>query len=231
VQSPFPSGAFDRFDDAPDGLFYEQPRLVTHIDDYAIAAVGEAYRTFLPPGGVFLDLMSSWVSHFPSDLPVSRLVGLGLNEVELSRNPRLDAYVVHDLNLDPALPFESDGFDGVVICVSVQYLTRPVEVFAEIGRVLKPGAPLVVTYSNRCFQTKAVSVWLAFGDEDRGRLVALYAKETGAFDDAKLYDLSPARTFTGVPKDARLRERIRSGAIETDPLYAVVAKKRSVAAQ
>jgi SAM-dependent methyltransferase len=204
---------------------------VTHIDDYAIAAVGEAYRTFLPPGGVFLDLMSSWVSHFPGDLPVSRLVGLGMNDVELSRNPRLDAYVVHDLNVNPSLPFDDDQFDGVVICVSVQYLTRPVEVFAEVARVLRPAAPLVVTYSNRCFQTKAVSVWLAFGDEDRGRLVALYAKETQAFDDARLYDLSPGRTFTGVPDDGRLREHIRSGAIQTDPLYAVVAKKRRVASQ
>lgn len=231
MQSPFPPGAFDRLDDSPDALFYEQPRLVTHIDDYAIAAVGEAYRTFLPPGGVYLDLMSSWVSHFPTDLPVSRLVGLGLNEVELSRNPRLDEYVVHDLNLDPSLPLDSNLFDGVVICVSVQYLTRPVEVFAEVARVLKPGAPLVVTYSNRCFQTKAVSVWLAFGDEDHGRLVALYAKETGAFDDAKLYDLSPARTFLGVPNDAHLRERIRSGGVETDPLYAVVTRKRSASAK
>jgi hypothetical protein len=226
MTSPFPPGAFDREDDSPDAEFYDVPRLVTHIDEYAIAAVGEAYRTFLPPGGVFLDLMSSWVSHFPTDLPVSRLVGLGMNEVELSRNPRLDAHIVQDLNLDPRLPFETGFFDGVVICVSVQYLTRPVEVFAEIARVLKSGSPLVVTYSNRCFPTKAVSVWLAFGDEDHGRLVALYAKEAAGFDDAKLYDLSPSRTFAGVPNDARLREGIRSGAIQTDPLYAVVAKKR-----
>ena len=231
MESPFPPGAFDRFDETPDALFYEAPRLVTHIDDYAVAAVGEAYRRFLPPDGVYLDLMSSWVSHFPTDLPVSRLVGLGMNEAELNRNPRLDSFAVHDLNADPTLPFESDQFDGVVICVSVQYLTRPVEVFAEVARVLKPGAPLVVTYSNRCFQTKAVGVWLAFGDEDRGRLVALYAKKAGAFDHARLYDLSPARTFLGVPDDARLRERLRSGAVESDPLYAVVAKKRSVAAK
>ena len=35
----FPPGFFAREDESPDGEFYGPPRLVTHIDDGAIAAV------------------------------------------------------------------------------------------------------------------------------------------------------------------------------------------------
>jgi SAM-dependent methyltransferase len=227
VTSNFPSGSFARQDESPDSYFYEQPRLVNHIDDYAIRAVGEAYRRFLAPGGgEYLDLMSSWVSHLPEDFPVGRLVGHGMNEAELRRNPRLDEHFVKDLNEDPRLPFEDARFDGVMICVSVQYLTRPVEVFAEIGRVLKPGAPLIVVYSNRCFPTKAVRIWQALGDEDHGRLVAAYMASAGAFEPAEVHDFSPRVTLIGVPEDESLRHRVRTGQVYTDPLFAVVGRRR-----
>lgn len=226
MTSSFPPGSFDREDESPDARFYEQPRLVNHIDDYAIAAVGEAYRRFLPPNGVYLDLMSSWVSHFPDDFPRQRIVGHGMNEIELQNNPALSEYWVQDLNQEPQLPHENDSFDGVTICVSVQYLTRPVEVFQEVGRVLKPGCPLVVTFSNRCFPMKAVQIWRALDDEGHARLVAAYAKEAGHFETAEYFDYSPRATFYGLPDDARLREQVASGAMYTDPLYVVVARKR-----
>lgn len=228
MTSHFPDGAFDRADETPDARFYAEARLVTHIDDYAIAAVGEAYRSFLEPGGgEYLDLMSSWVSHFPADFPISRLVGHGMNEEELRRNPRLDEYFVQDLNVNPTLAFDDNRFDGVVICVSVQYLTRPVEVFAEIARVLKPGAPLIVTFSNRCFPTKAVRLWQALSDPDHGRLVALYAERADGFEPADIYDLSPQRTLLGVGPDESLQEKIRSGEVYSDPLFATVARKKA----
>ena len=226
----FPDGAFQRVDDAPDSQFYATARLVTHIDDYAIAAVGAAYRKFLAPGGEYLDLMSSWVSHFSDDFEIGRLVGHGMNEEELRRNPRLAEFFVQDLNTDPKLPLDDNRFDGVLICVSVQYLTRPVEVFAEIARVLKPGAPLIVTFSNRCFPTKAVRIWQSLDDHDHGRLVALYCEQAGGFETPELYDLSPRRTLAGVGPDEELRRRITSGEIQTDPLYATVARKRADAA-
>jgi hypothetical protein len=222
----FPPEAFEREDESPDFDFYAEPRLVNHIDDYAIAAVGEAYRRFLPSGGDYLDLMSSWVSHFPADFPRNRIVGHGMNEAELQANPALASYVLQDLNQDPVLPFEDDAFDGVVICVSVQYLTRPVEVFREIGRVLKPGCPLVVAFSNRCFPMKAVRIWTSLGDEGHAQLVAAYAQAAGNFDAAEAFDLSPRHTLIGVPE--ALRERVSAGVIRTDPLYAVVARSRQV---
>jgi hypothetical protein len=209
MQDRFPPGSFERQDESPDGEFYGEPRLVQHIDENAIAAVGEAYRRLLPPNGEYMDLMSSWVSHLPDDLPAGRLVGLGMNEVELRQNPRLDEYVVHDINLDPRLPFEDNRFDAVLLAVSVQYLTRPIDVFSEIGRVLKPGAPLVVSYSNRCFPTKAVRIWQALDDREKGVLVAAYIRGAEAFDQPDLYDLTPKTAYY------------------TDPLYIMTARKRS----
>jgi SAM-dependent methyltransferase len=226
VPSRFPAVAFQREDESPDALFYTEPRLVTHIDDYAIAAVGEAYQRFLPPNGEYLDLMSSWVSHFPADMPVRRLVGLGMNEFELRQNPRLDEYVVQDLNHDSMLPFADSRFDGVVICVSVQYLIHPVEVFAEVGRVLKPQAPLIVAFSNRCFPMKAVRLWREANDWQHCRIVSFYMEDSGAFEEAEVHDFSPAVTLHGVPSDPELRQRISSGVVWTDPLYVVVGRRK-----
>jgi SAM-dependent methyltransferase len=174
--------------------------LVEHIDDAAIADVERIYRERLPAGGRVLDCMSSWVSHLPPDVAYERVVGLGMNAAELSRNSRLAAYVVHDLNRDPHLPFEDDSFDAAVICVSVQYLTRPVEVLRDLARVVRAGGPVVITFSNRCFPTKAVAVWRSLSDRDHLRLVESYLVDAGWVEIESL--ASPPR--------------------RGDPLYAVI---------
>lgn len=205
-----PPRAFQRYDEEPDERFYEVPRLVTHIDDEAITAVTGLYRELFKPGGSILDLMSSWVSHLPPEVAYSRVVGMGMNVEELSKNSRLDEYLVQDLNEYPQLPFADETFDGAGICVSIQYLTRPVVVLREAGRVLKPGAPLVITFSNRCFPTKAVAVWQALDDAGHGRLVRQYLEATGSFSEIQVLDRSP---------------RKRRG----DPLYAVTGRARASA--
>ena len=182
---------FAREDEQPDPDFYRDARMVTHIDDAAIAAASRLYGEMLPEGGVILDMMSSWVSHLPRDRNYGEIVGLGMNAGELSKNDRLTRWVVHDLNQDPRLPFDEGAFDGAIVTVSVQYLTSPVEVFADVGRVLKPGAPFILTYSNRCFPTKAVAIWRALGDREHADLIALYFRLSGAFAPAQSIDLSP----------------------------------------
>ena len=142
-----PKEGFRRTDETPDEEFYRTPRLVTHIDEGAIAAVTQLYREEFPAWGEILDLMSSWVSHLPAEIEYRRVIGLGMNEVELRRNERLDSYIVQNLNTNPELPFGEAEFDGCGICVSIDYLTRPVEVLREVGRVLKVEAPLIVTFS------------------------------------------------------------------------------------
>ena len=203
--SRIPEDAFTRTDEAPDEEFYRTPRIVTHIDDGAIAAVTQLYRELVPVGGEILDLMSSWVSHLPPEVAYRRVIGLGMNEVELRRNERLASYIVQNLNINPELPFGEAEFDGVGICVSIDYLTRPVEVLREIGRVLKIGGPLIVAFSNRCFPTKAVEIWHQLDDRGHMRLVEEYLRDAGNFANIRSLDRSPRRVFG-------------------DPLYAVVAE-------
>ena len=185
------NNAFRRMDESADEKFYDFPRFVTHIDDGAIAFVTALYREYFPNGGAILDLMSSWVSHLPADVEYRRVAATGMNEAELAANPRLSEYVVRNLNADQTLPFGDAEFDGAAICVSVQYLTEPAEVFREIGRVLKPGAPLVVTFSNRCFPTKAVYAWQLTDDEGHLELVEQYFKANGAFENVKFVRHTP----------------------------------------
>ena len=186
-----PPAAFDKADPSPDAEFYDFPRFVTHIDDAAIEAVTQVYRSRFPSGGTVLDLMSSWVSHLPEDAAYASVVGHGMNAEELAANPRLSRWIVQDLNADPTLPFDDAVFDGVGLCVSVQYLQRPVEVFREVRRVSRTGAPFAVSFSNRCFPTKAVAIWQAFSGPDQQRLVAAYMREAGFTDIANQASTPP----------------------------------------
>ncbi|MDQ2804620.1 MAG: class I SAM-dependent methyltransferase [Pseudomonadota bacterium] len=188
-----PQAAFAKADPSPDAVFYTEPRFVPHIDDAAIAAVTQVYREVLPAGGAMLDLMSSWVSHLPEDVRYASVVGHGMNAEELAANPRLSRWFVQDLNADPALSLDDGSFDGACLCVSVQYLQRPVEVFRSVARVLRPGAPLVVSFSNRCFPTKAVAIWQALSGPDQQRLVAAYMQAAG-FADVAERAWTPARS-------------------------------------
>lgn len=190
-------------DERPDTEFYNVPRLVKHIDDRAIAEVTRLYREHLPPGGELLDLMTSWVSHLPGELSYARVSGLGMNEEELRSNPRLDDYVIHDLNENPALPYPGSAFDAATICVSVDYLTRPVEVLRDLGRVVRAGGPIIITFSNRCFPTKVVSEWLRLDDRGRMKLVESYLRDAGGWERVSGMDRSPGHPFA-------------------DPLYAVM---------
>jgi SAM-dependent methyltransferase len=196
---------FRRLDESADALFYDTPRFVTHIDDAAIAAVTQLYREYVPADGELLDLMSSWISHLPAEVAYRRVIGLGMNREELAANPRLHSWVVQDLNRNPRLPFDDAQFDAAGICVSVDYLTRPVEVLRECGRVLRPGAPLVITFSNRCFPTKVIAAWRMLDDRGHQELVARYFTESGNWTEIQTLDRSPAS--------------------HSDPLYAVIARR------
>ena len=196
--------AFHKADPTSDAIFYAPPRMVAHIDERAIGAVTALYAEHLADGMRVLDLMSSRYSHLPPlDLDVT---GHGMNEAELAANPVLARHVVRNLNEEPALPFEGAAFDAVLCCVSVQYLQRPVAVFGEVARVLRPGAPFVVTFSNRCFPTKAVALWHALDGAERAAYVAAAMDEAG---------------FASTDRREALPED-RAG----DPLWAVIGRSR-----
>jgi SAM-dependent methyltransferase len=185
-----PPPAYDRDDDTPDPRFYESPRKVVHIDDGAITALGRLYAEVLPAGGRLLDLMSSWRTHLPAGFHAREVVGLGLNAEEMRDNPQLARHVVHDLNDEPRLPFPDASFEGAMCAVSIQYVLHPVLVFREVQRVLGPGAPFVVAFSNRCFPTKATRVWLHGTDADHIALVRRYFDAAGGWADIRDGDRS-----------------------------------------
>ena len=187
-----PPATFARHDESPDDVFYSFPRKVVHIDDDAIAALGRLYAEVLPRGGRLLDVMSSWRSHLPDEVPFAEVVGLGMNAEEMAEDPQLTRFVVHDLNREPRLPFAPESFDGTVCAVSIQYVIHPVPVFQEVRRVLRPGAPFVLSFSNRCFPTKAVAVWLGSSDEDHMELVCAYFRAAGGFAAVTAEDRSPS---------------------------------------
>jgi SAM-dependent methyltransferase len=207
MSDPFPPGFFDRSDNSGDDRFYAIDRLLTHLDDGAISAVSELYDELELTGDV-LDLCSSWISHFSS--PPDRLVALGMNAVELASNSAATSWLVHDLNVDPTLPFGDASFDAVTCCVSVDYLVRPLEVFTEVARVLRPGGSFVCTFSNRCFPTKAIRGWLSTDDEGHCAIVSTYFELTTGFDGPVV--------------------QLRNPGVHGDPLYAVWARSIAAAA-
>lgn len=190
-RTQFPPRFFEREDESADAEFYRQPRFVTHIDDETIAALTTFYAEFLPPNCRVLDLMSSWISHLPEQR-YAGVSGLGMNEEELAANRRLDDHRVHDLNAQPSLPYASGEFDRVLVAVSVQYLTRPIEVFQDVFRVLSPGGRVAIAMSHRCFPTKAVLAFRALSPSERVQVVSAYLHAAG-FKDIAFADRSPAQ--------------------------------------
>lgn len=193
-----PEQYFRRQDESSDFQFYQSPRLLAHIDDAAIAALGGFFRPRVPDNADVLDLMSAYLTHLPPDVRARcrRVAGLGMNEAEMAANNQLTDHVVHSLNDDPALPYPDESFDVALCTVSVQYLLHPVEVFAEVRRVLRPGGEFVVSFSNRCFPTKATALWLGTDDAQHLGLVSLYFDQSGGWDAVEARDISPQQGRT-----------------------------------
>lgn len=211
VEYPFSSSDFQRLDPNPDEQFYQDPRFVEHIDTAAVQRLTN-YVSSVAKGSV-LDLCSSWTSHIdPVAMKSVRVVGLGMNAQELKANPSLIEYTVQDLNQKPTLPYPDASFDTVLCQLSIDYLTQPLEVCQEIGRVLKPGGTVHILFSNRLFLQKAVAIWTGADDVDHAYTVACYLQfSRGGFQSIQATDLSA---------------RNRNNKIVGDPLYVVTAVKQ-----
>ncbi|WP_373499419.1 methyltransferase domain-containing protein [Desulfococcus sp.] len=209
----FSDEPFLREDEAPDERFYDAPRFVQHIDAAAVDVIQSLYGGLLQDGMHVLDLMSSWTSHIPDGRSLGRLSGLGMNLAELEGNALLSDRVVHDLNANPTLPYPTGAFDAVLCTVSVEYLNRPLAVFEEMGRVLKPGGLAVMTFSNRWFPPKAIRIWKELHEFERMGLVLEYFERSGKFHGLETYSMR------GIPRprDDRYFPQMRF----SDPVYAV----------
>ena len=210
--------SFSRLDESDDAIFYATDRFVQHIDSLALSTVERIIGGLvIEDNPVVLDLMAGWDSHIPSTIQTERVVGLGLNRNELSRNQGLTDWVHHNLNENPSLPFPDDTFDAVLNVVSVDYMTRPLEVFREVGRILKPGGLFLVIFSNRMFEQKAVKIWRQSGEEERVLLVEDFFKGAGIFTSPQVF-VSKGKPR---PKD----DKYAHLGIPSDPIYAVYAEK------
>lgn len=217
----FSGQAFFRADEQDDIVFYEKPRLVTHIDDRAGEIIAALYGRLLEPEMHVLDLMSSWRSHIPESLRLSSLVGLGLNAEEMKNNPQLDTHLTHDLNKNPRLPFDDHTFDAVICSVSVEYMVKPFDLFQDVSRILKPGGLFVNTFSNRWFPPKAVKVWQELSELERTGMVLEYYLSSGAYENLETY------SSRGWPRPTS--DRYYPGIMTADPVYAVWGRtKRQV---
>ncbi|MFN7528705.1 MAG: class I SAM-dependent methyltransferase [Dolichospermum sp.] len=204
-----------KLDDSDDQLFYSYPRFVTHVDEGFIQQLTDLYRQRIPANARILDMMSSWVSHLPTDRDFAHVEGHGLNAEELARNPQLNHYFVQNLNINPQLPCLDQEFDAVINCVSVQYLQYPEAVCSEIHRILKPGGIAIISFSNRMFFQKAIQVWRDGSEAFRVELVKSYFRSVPGFSTPEVI-CSKSTTpnflqWLGVPGG--------------DPFYAVIAHR------
>jgi SAM-dependent methyltransferase len=212
------SEAFERLDESDDSAFYEVDRMVAHLDEEALRTVSETIGSLvIEKRPEVLDLMASWDSHIPEGLDPARVVGLGLNRNELDANPVLDERTVHDLNRDPRLPFSDASFDLVLNTVSVDYLTRPFEVMAEVARVLRPGGLLLVQFSNRFFPEKVVRVWREASEPERVMIVQDYLRSSPLLTESEVFAVQ------GRPRPEN--DRYAAHGIPSDPVYAVWAER------
>lgn len=189
---PFSKQDFSRMDESDDAGFYGVPRFVYHIDEGAVAALTQYYRRNIKPKSDILDICSSWTSHYPVEFKdtMGRISGTGMNGFELRANQQLTDFKQKNLNIDPALPYENASFDIVTCVVSIDYLINPIKVLKEARRVLRPGGRVILSQSNRCFPTKAISMWLDMNDRQHLELLNGYFHYAGGYKDRTALDIS-----------------------------------------
>ncbi|XP_023735188.1 uncharacterized protein LOC111883054 [Lactuca sativa] len=214
-----------KFDITPDRNFYTYPRFVTHVDNNFITTLTNLYRDRLSPDFEILDLMSSWVSHLPENVKYKRVIGHGLNPQELAKNPRLDYFVVKDLNQDQKFEFESGSFDAVLCTVSVQYLEQPEKVFAEVFRLLRPGGVFIVSFSNRMFYEKAIGAWREGTGFGRVQLVVQYFQCVEGFTEPEVVRKLPDGKKPDISSSFDWIKGVFGLLSGSDPFYAVIAYK------
>ncbi|AQS86914.1 hypothetical protein AA101099_0779 [Neoasaia chiangmaiensis NBRC 101099] len=204
----FHPGAFRRANEEPDTIFFAKRGQETLMDAGARTAVTALYQTALPASGAILDLMSGSLSHLPEEVRHESVVGLDVSLSALEANTALTERIVQDLNATSALPFPDECMDAVCLCDGIAYLAQPLDVLREVNRVLRPGAPLIVTFSDNFHAAKAVALWQALDAADRVRLVGILMAKAG-LGELDTGEVVPPEDLTAW----------------TDTVYAVIGRK------
>ena len=156
----------EKMDIADDQIFYQNARYVHHLSASFRTRLTKLYSEYLLNHHVILDLMSSWVSHLPSNIRYKKVIGHGMNEAELSSNNRIDRFWIQDLNKTQNIPIEDSTVDVGLIVAGWQYLQYPEKVSLELSRIIKSDSLLIISFTNRAFWTKAPNIW-TYSSEDK----------------------------------------------------------------
>ena len=199
----------DIFDDE---IFYQQPRFVHHLSDSFRNRLTSLYSEYLLNHHIILDLMSSWVSHLPSNISYKKVIGHGMNEAELSSNERLDRFFVQNLNKKQNMPIEDSSVDVGLIVAGWQYLQYPEKVSLELSRVIKSDSLLIISFTNRAFWTKAPNIWTYSSEEKRIEYVTSVLTSNGWRIEKILNEKTQDKKLFGFYSS------------ESDPFFSVIAR-------
>ncbi|MFC1835558.1 methyltransferase domain-containing protein [Thermodesulfobacteriota bacterium] len=209
----FDAEDFKREDESPDIEFYKTAPLQDPPDSLALETIEDLLRRLVRPDTDVLDLIAGSDSHLGTESRCNSLTGLGFSEEELGGNQILTEKIIHDLNDDPTLPFEDNRFHAVINSMSVDRVTRPIEVFREVARVLKPRGFFIVVFSNRMFPPKAVEIWKRSSESERVDLVKDF------FNKSERFAIDGYLESTGKPRPKD--DKYYMMGIPSDPVYVV----------
>ena len=195
-----------------DEIFYQQPRFVHHLSDSFRNRLTSLYSEYLLNHYIILDLMSSWVSHLPSNISYKKVIGHGMNEAELSSNERLDRFFVQNLNKKQNMPIEDSSVDVGLIVAGWQYLQYPEKVSLELSRVIKSDSLLIISFTNRAFWTKAPNIWTYSSEEKRIEYVTSVLTSNGWRIEKILNEKTQDKKLFGFYTS------------ESDPFFSVIAR-------
>ena len=199
-------------DISDDEIFYQQPRFVHHLSDSFRNRLTSLYSEYLLNHHIILDLMSSWVSHLPSQIRYKKVIGHGMNEAELSSNERLDRFFVQNLNKKQNMPIEDSSVDVGLIVAGWQYLQYPEKVSLELSRVIKSDSLLIISFTNRAFWTKAPNIWTYSSEEKRIEYVTSVLTSNGWRIEKILNEKTQDKKLFGFYSS------------ESDPFFSVIAR-------
>ncbi len=202
----------NKVDICDDEIFYQQPRFVHHLSDSFRNRLTSLYSEYLLNHHIILDLMSSWVSHLPSNISYKKVIGHGMNEAELSSNERLDMFFVQNLNKKQNMPIEDSSVDVGLIVAGWQYLQYPEKVSLELSRVIKSDSLLIISFTNRAFWTKAPNIWTYSSEDKRIQYVTSILTSNGWRIERILNEKTQDRKLFGFLSS------------ESDPFFSVIAR-------
>ena len=202
----------EKMDIANDQIFYQQPRYVQHMSNSFRTRLTSLYSQYLLNHHVILDLMSSWVSHLPSNIKYKKVIGHGMNEAELSSNKRFDEFWIQNLNNTQNMPIEDSSIDVGLIVAGWQYLQYPEKVSLELSRIIKCDSLLMISFTNRAFWSKAPNIWTYSSEEKRIEYVSSVLSANGWTIEKIINEKTQDKKLFGLYS------------AESDPFFSVIAR-------